>query len=212
MTKLYFLLILALSFSFKANAQVFAELEVQKKKIPAIVTEVPQPASVTEDAIRQKFTQMGYNAKESRGVYTYKGIRIPEISDETFDVILKVERKSRREKDESNVYFAISRGYENYIKSTDDAGFIAKVKTYCLNFLPWAEAQALEVEIKAQEDKVKSTENKLKDYNEESESLIKKKKKLEEDIETNKNNIEKQKTEVESQKKILDILRAKRKS
>ncbi len=211
MKKLYSLFLLAMIGTFSANAQIFGEFEWQKKKIPAIVTEVPHSASITEDAIRQKLSQLGYNAKESKGVYVYKGIRIPEISNETFDVLLNVERKSRKEKDESNVYFAISRGYENYIKSTDDAGFIAKVKTYCLNFLPWAEAQALEVEIKDQEDKVKSMEKKLKDYDDESESLIKKKKKLEDDIETNKNNIEKQKTEVENQKKVLDILRAKRK-
>jgi hypothetical protein len=194
-----------------ANAQAYGELEWQKKKIPAMITEVPYPASVTEDAIRQKFSQMGYSAKESKSVYTYKGIRIPEISDETFDVLLKVERKSRKEKDESNVYFIISRGYENYVKGTDDPVFISKVKQYCLGFIPLAEAQALEVEIKDQEDKVKSTEKKLKDYEDESGSLDKRIKKLQNDIEENKKNIEKQKGEVENQKKALDVLRARRK-
>ena len=204
-------MLLALTGILNANAQTFGELEWQKKKISAIITEVPHSASVTGDAIRQKLTQLGYNAKDSKGVYVYKGIRILEISNETFDVLLKVERKSRKEKDESNVYFAISRGYENYINSNDDADLIVKIKKYCLNFLPWAEAQALEVEIKDQEDKVKSVEKKLKDYNDESESMVKRKKKLEDDMEENRNNIEKQKTEVENQKKALDILRAKRK-
>lgn len=194
-----------------ANAQAYGELEWQKKKIPAMITEVPYPASVTEDAIRQKFSQMGYSAKESKGVYTYKAIRIPEISDETFDALLRVERKSRKEKDESNVYFILSRGYENYVKGTDDAAFIAKIRQYCLNFIPLAEAQSLEVEIKDQEDKVKTTEKKLKDYEDESGSLEKRMKKLQDDIEENKKNIEKQKGEVENQKKALDVLRARRK-
>jgi uncharacterized membrane-anchored protein len=167
--------------------------------------------SITEDAIRQKFSQMGYSAKESKGVYTYKAIRISEISDETFDVWLKVERKSRREKDESTVYFILSRGYENYVKGTDDAALIAKIRQYCLSFLPLAEAQSLEVEIKDQEDKVKSTEKKLKDYEDESSSLEKRLKKLQDDIEENKKNIEKQKLEVENQKKALDVMRARRK-
>lgn len=193
-------------------AQSFGELEWQKKKIPAVVTEIPQVAGVTEDAIRQKLTQLGYNAKETKGVYVYKGIRIPEISNETFDVLLRVERKGRREKDASVVYFAVSRGYENYVKESDDAELTGKIKQYCNNFSVWAEAAALEVAIKEQENQVKSAEKKLVDYNDESENLQKRKKKLEEDIEENKKNIEKQKTELENQKKALDILRAKRKS
>jgi hypothetical protein len=205
----FFLCLLVCSFSY---AQNFGELEWQKKKIPAVVTEIPHTPSVTEDAIKAKLTQLGYNGKETKGVYVYKAIRIPEISNETFDVLLRVERKSRKAKDESTVYFAVSRGYENYIKQGDDAEIVANIKKYCLNFLPWAEAQALEVEIKDQEDKVKSVEGKLKDYNEESESLQKKMKKLEQDIEDNKKNIEKQKTEVEAQKKALEVLRAKRKA
>ncbi|NCU05523.1 MAG: hypothetical protein GXC73_16245, partial [Chitinophagaceae bacterium] len=154
----------------------------------------------------------GYSAKESKGVYTYKAVRIPEIMEETFDVLLKVERKSRKEKDESIVYFVVARGGENYVKATDDAVLIAKIKQYCLGFIPLAEAQSLEVEIKGQEDKVKSTEKKLRDYEDESSSLEKRKKKLEEDIEENKKNIEKQKVEVDNQKKALDVLRAKRKN
>ncbi|QNA44098.1 hypothetical protein [Lacibacter sediminis] len=212
MKKQIYTLLACLLVTMYAGAQAYGELEWQKKKIPAMITEVPYSASITEDAIRQKFSQMGYSAKESKDVYTYKAVRIPEISDETFDILLKVERKSRKEKDESNVYFIVSRGYENYVKGTDDAVFIAKIKQYCLGFIPLAEAQALEVEIKSQEDKVKSNEKKLRDYEDESGSLEKRLKKLQDDIEENKKNIEKQKSEVENQKKALDVLRARRKS
>jgi hypothetical protein len=212
MKKQIYTLLASLLVTMYASAQTFGELEIQKKKIPAVITEIPYTASVTEDAIRQKFSQMGYSAKESKGVYTYKAVRLPEITEETFDLLLKVERKSRKEKDESNVYFVVSRGYENYVKPTDDAVLISKIKQYCLGFIPLAEAQSLEVEIKGQEDKVKSNEKKLRDYEDESGSLEKKKKKLEDDIEENKKNIEKQKGEVENQRKALDILRAKRKT
>nr|WP_294905376.1 hypothetical protein [uncultured Lacibacter sp.] len=212
MKKQIYTLLACLLITYFANAQSSGELEWQKKKIPATVLEVPYTASVTEDAIRQKFSQMGYSAKESKGVYTYKAVRIPEIMEETFDVLLKVERKSRKEKDESIVYFVVARGGENYVKATDDAVLISKIKQYCLGFIPLAEAQSLEVEIKGQEDKVKATEKKLKDYEDESSSLEKRKKKLEDDIEENKKNIEKQKVEVENQKKALDVLRAKRRN
>lgn len=212
MKKQLLVLIALFSVAVSVKAQNFGELEVQKKKIPALMTEIPYTASVTEDAIRQKFSQMGYSAKESKGVYTYKTVRIPEIMEEAFDLILKVERKSRKEKDESIVYFVVTRANENYVKATDDAVLIAKIKQYCLGFIALAEAQSLEVEIKGQEDKVKSTEKKLKDYEDESSSLEKRLKKLQDDIEENKKNIEKQKAEVENQKKALDVLRAKRKA
>jgi valyl-tRNA synthetase len=212
MKKQIYTLLTFLLVAMYAGAQSYGELEWQKKKIPAMILEVPYTASVTEDAIRQKFSQMGYSAKESKGVYTYKAVRIPEIQDETFDVLLKVDRKSRKEKDESNIYFVVARGAENFVKSTDDPVLIAKIKQYVLGFIPLAEAQALEVEIKDQEDKVKSNEKKLKDYEDESGSLERKKKKLEDDIEENKKNIEKQKGEVENQRKALDVLRAKRKT
>jgi hypothetical protein len=208
---LLFVVLVFISFNV-SMAQTFGEMEWQKKKIPAVVTEIPQKASVTEDAIRNKLTQLGYIGKESKGVIVYKGVRITEISNDTYDIALKVERKSRKEKDESVVYFAVSRGYENYIKADDDAVLVSKIKQYCLNFLPWAEAQALEEDIKDQEDKVKSTENKLKDFNDEADTLQKRKKKLEDDIEENKKNIEKQKNEVETQRKALDVLKNKRKN
>lgn len=212
MKKITILLTALFLFSLNSHAQSFGEMEWQKKKIPAVLTEVPQSASVTEDAIKQKLSQLGYNGKETKGVYVFKAIRIPEISDETFDVLLSIERKSRKEKDASIVYFAVSRGYENYVKADDDPVLVSKIKQYCLNFLPWAEAQALEVDIKNQEDKVKSSEKKLQDYQDDSESLQKKLKKLQDDIEENKKNIEKQKTEVENQRKALEILKGKRKS
>ena len=185
MKKQIYTLVACLLVTYFAAAQSSGELEWQKKKIPATVLDVPYTASVTEDAIRQKFSQMGYSAKESKGVYSYKAVRIPEIMEETFDVLLKVERKSRKEKDESVVYFVVARGGDNYVKATDDAVLIAKIKQYCLGFIPLAEAQSLEVEIKGQEDKVKATEKKLKDYEDESSSLEKRKKKLEDDIDEN---------------------------
>lgn len=212
MKKLIYPLLLCLLVTFSAAAQNFGELEWQKKKIPAVITEVPYTSSVTEDAIRQKLSQMGFSAKESKGVYTYKGVRISEISEETFDLMLKVDRKSRKEKDASLVYLVLSRGYENYIKADADPVLVQKLKQYCLNFNTWAQAQSLEVEIKDQEDKVKSTEKKLGDYQDESTSLEKRLKKLQDDIEENKKNIEKQKGEVENQKKALDVLKAKRKT
>jgi hypothetical protein len=191
--------------------QFFGELEWQKKNIPAVLTEVPQTASVTEDAIKIKFAQLGYSPRTEKGALLYKGIRLSEIGNETYDLVIKVDRKGRRDKEASIVYFALSLGNENYVGSNGDPTLTANMRTYCTRFLPWAEAQALEVEIQEQEEQLKSAEKKLENYKEESETLEKRRQKLEEDIKNNKENIEKQKREVDNQKKAVEVLKTRRK-
>ncbi len=206
------LLIAFIASLFSVKAQTFGELEWQKTKIPATIIEVPQSASVTETAIKQKLTQLGYSGKETKGVTIYKAIRITEISSEVFDLYLKVERKSRKDKDESVVYFAVSKSSQSFVTRDDDPLLIQKINDYTSQFAAWAEAEQLERDIKSQEDKVKSAEKKAGDLQDESENLQKRLKKLNDDIEQNKKDIEKQKNEVENQKKALDVLKAKRKS
>ena len=193
-------------------SQTFGELDWQKTKLPATIVEVPQSASVTEAAIKQKFTQYGFTGKESKGVTVYRGVRIPQISTELIDVYVKVERKGRKDKEECMVYFAIAKPDGMFIKpGVSDAAIVASVSNYSLNFGTWAEAEALERDIKNSEDGLKSAEKKGTDLQDEAESLVKRKKKLEDDIEENRKNIEKQKIEVENKRRALDLLRAKRK-
>lgn len=205
------LIVVCFIIGFSAVAQNLGEMEWQKVKIPAFIIEIPQSPSITEAAIKQKLTQLGYTGKETKGVTVYKGIRIAEISTEALDIYLKTDRKSRKDKDESIVYFAISKGLENYVKKDDDPILISRINSYISNFSSWAEAEALERDIQDQEEKLKSSEKKEADLKDESENLQKRLKKLNEDIEDNKKNIEKQKTDVENQRKALDILKAKRK-
>jgi hypothetical protein len=194
------------------SAQTWGEQEWQKKKIPALVIAVPQEAKYTEEAIRQKWAQMGYSGKSSKGAFVYKGMKFEELGPETVDVYLQVERKGRKDKDESVVYFTVSRGYENYIRSSDDQALLERIKKYCLQFPVWAEAYALEEAIKEQESSLKSAERKAVAYQDEADDLLKRKRKLEEEIEENKTNLEQQKKDVENQRKALDVLKAKRKS
>lgn len=203
-----FALILFMQQSF---SQTFGDLEWQKIKLPATIVEVPQSVSVTEAAIKQKFTQLGFTGKESKGVTVYKGVRMPQISTDMVDVYLKVERKGKKDREECLVYFAVAKANGTFVKpGVSDAAIVASVNNYTSNFSPWAEAEALERDIKYSEDGLKSAEKKNTDLQDESESLQKKKKKLEDDIEENRKNFEKQKIEVENKRRALDILRAKR--
>src|SRR5664279_402070 len=73
----------------------------QKKDEKAIIIEFPYPASVVEDAIVDKLEKMGFKKKESKGFLVYKNIILSDISAEPADYLINVDKKSRKDKDQS---------------------------------------------------------------------------------------------------------------
>jgi hypothetical protein len=186
-------------------------IEYQKKDQKAMVIEFPYAPSVVEDAIVDKMEKMGYKKKESKGFLVYKSATISDISSEAADYMIKVERKSRKERDESVVYLVMSRGDEN-IMTRSDALINSNMKTFLNGMTPGIEALNLEREIQAQEAVVKKAEKKLKDMKDDQESMEKKIKKLQDDLKDNAKDQEKQQKEIDDQKKILEAMIGKRKA
>jgi hypothetical protein len=183
-------------------------VEFQKTKQPTAVIELPYPPGVVEDAIKDKMKRMGYTGKENKGFITFRGVK--DSSGKEMDYVIKVERKSRKEKDESVVYLF---GQGAAIDMTK-AGFGSDMdflKEKLNTMQPDIEAYNLEVQIVDQEEMVKKAEKKFENLQDDQVSLEKKLKKLQEDIEDNKKDQENQKKEIENQKKALENLRAKRK-
>ena len=168
-------------------------VDYQKTKQATAILELPYPPGV-EDAIKDKMKRMGYTGKESKGFITFKGVR--DSSGKEMDYVVRVERKSRKEKDESVVYLFGQGANIDMAKIGEgsDMGFL-KVKLNSMQ--PDIEAYNLEVQITDQEETVKKAEKKFDN--------------LQDDISDNKKDQEKQKTEIENQKKVLDTLKSKRK-
>jgi hypothetical protein len=186
-------------------------IEYQKKDQKAMVIEFPYSPSVVEDAIVMKMEKMGYKKKESKGFLVYKNAVISEISSESADYMIKVERKSRKEKDESVVYIVMNRADENLI-ARSDALINSNVKTFLNGMAPEVEAYNLEVEIKKQQDVVTKAEKKLKNLVDDKETMEKKIKKLQDDLKDNAKDQEAQAKEIEAQKLALDAMMGKRKA
>jgi hypothetical protein len=193
-----------------AKGQTFGELTWQKKKIPALITEVPQSAATTLSAISNKLAQKGYKPVSQRGALQYRGVQLPEIGLENYDLVIKVDKKGSKRNESSVVHFAISRGNDNYITTTDDPALVERIRSFGAYFPIWASEQSLEEDILKQENTLKAAEKRLSDLEKESAALEKRKAKLEEEIQVNKRNIERQRIEVDNQRKALDTLRAKR--
>jgi hypothetical protein len=204
--------LLAVIFAMTVSAQSYeGSVEYLKKDQKAMIIEFPYSPSVVEDAIVEKMEKMGYKKKESKGFLVYKGVVINAISSEPADYMIKVERKSRKEKDESVVYLLMNKGDEN-IMARNDALVNSNAKTFLNNMSPEMEAFNLERQIQDQQAVVTKGEKKLKALKDDQESLEKKVKRLQDDIKDNAKDQEKQQKEIDDQKKILEAMVGKRKA
>jgi hypothetical protein len=212
------LLCLFLCFSsFSVFSQAYeSTVTYDKKKQPAVAIDYSYPSEAVENAFVQKMEKMGNKAKEEKGLFNkdkgfivFKNASVPEISDKRLNYMVKVERKSKKEKDESNLSLIIND--ENGASvSESDAEAIDRAKAFLNELLPEIEAANLDLQIKAQEEAVAKAEKKLKDLKDSQENMEKKIKDLESDLKKNANEQEKQQAEIEKQKEILGILKGKK--
>ncbi len=200
------------------SAQAYeGSVEYDKKKQTAIIIEYAYSPDATEGAFVQKLEKMGYRAKEAKGLFTndkgfrnYKAAVVSDISNTSMDYVVKVERKSRKEKDESVLYLVLLKDGNNALSAGDD-DLKDKVKSFLNNLVPEVEAFNLELQIKDQEAVVNKAEKKLKNLRDDQESMEKKIKNLQDDLRTNGKDQDNTQKDIENQRVALEALRGKRK-
>src|SRR5688500_6684559 len=194
------------------------KIEYSKENQPCLVMEYNFPPEAVENGFINKMDKLGYKGKEEKGMFNkdkgfrvYKDARIGEISNTKMDYIINVERKSKKEEDETVLYFLINRNGDNALAklNTEELG---KAKSFLYNLLPDIEAANLELKISVQEEILSKAEKKMKTLQDDKEDMEKKIQKLQDDLKENEKEQEKQKEEVENQKKTLENLRDKRKN
>ncbi len=205
-----FTLLLVVGFVIAASGQAYeGTIQYDKKKQRAVMIEFGYSQEAVENAFVEKMAKMGYKPKEEKGILNkdkgfivFKNAYITEITSERIDYIIKAERKSRKEKDETILYVIMSSGDMNIMDaaSPDDIG---RAKSYLNNMLPDVEAANLELEIKAQEEAIAKAEKKLRDLRDDQSSLEKK-------LADNKTDQENTQKDIENQKQSLGTLIGKR--
>jgi hypothetical protein len=212
MKKIFTLFIAALAIQFvSAQTAYEGKVEYSKKDQETFAIDFPYSPKVVEDALLEKMASMGFNAKESKGFRNFKNTILSKISAESMDYIFRVERKSRKEKDESIVYMLIYKADANIVPVMD-AAVKDQAKSFLNDMVPYITAYNLEVQIKDQDDVIAKAIKKQANLEDDLSDLEKKKKRLEESIEENKKEQEKQKSEIEKQRQVLDAMKKKRKS
>ena len=215
----YLLIVLVSFFAQQLIAQAYeGSIEFSKKKQDAYIIDFSYLPEAVENALIKKMESLGYKSKEEKGLFNkdkgfrvYKAAYITEISSNSMDYIFKVERKSRKEKDEAQLFMVVMKGSENVIK-TFDSYDVGNAKRFLNNLLPEVEAANLELQIKDQEDAVAKSEKKQKNLEDDLNNMEKRLKKLQDDIEQNKKDQERQRQDIINQKNALDNLKGKRRS
>lgn len=212
MKKTLLLILTTVFFSQFLLAQVGeGEIEFSGLKRTVKKMEINQEPEIVEQAIKNRMAKSGYKPKETKGWLVFKDISDQQISEERCDLHVKVDRKSRKEKDVSVVHFFISKPNEHATPAALAGGMLV-ADGFHGQISNHAEVHKLEMDIIAQEELTKKAEKKHDDLVKDQASLEKKIKGLQDDLETNKQKQTEQVREVENQRKALEQLKAKRKA
>lgn len=207
-----FFLCLLISVSFvNAQSPMKTTAEYNGQKYPCYIIEYNLPPDEAENVIKEKMRAQGYNAGKSKAYLVYRNVKVKDLDNENAqDVLFKVERKSRKEKDKSIMTMITAKAGlipEDKIKG---AKMVAEIEpspnsvSFINSFQSGIDQQAYQLAVSAQEDEVVKAEKKLKNLQDDQIKLEKKIKDYQSDLEVNKKDQEKQVDEIANQKSILE--------
>jgi len=211
MKKLYLLVVIVFCSSYCFSQSRLTTAEFQKVMEPATEIEVPFAEKTVMKTIVDMMEKKGYKGKDTRGYYTFKGVVLPELGTNSYDLYFKTERKSRKEKDNTILTLLVSGGYEKFIGDSAGSALMANVKMFLNKQIDASAAYDLEMQITEQDEITQNAQKKYTSLTEDGVNLQKKKEKLEKEIQENIKKQADQKTEAEKQAQIFNMLRGKRK-
>src|SRR6476469_7324904 len=212
MKKLLNILLLTVLVAATAHSQshyVFIDFKDAQK--PGIQNEFNYPEKTVNDAIIDRLNKLGYKGKDVKGYTVYRGVVLPELGNQPYDLYFKVDRKSRKDKDVSVVNMLISRGNKNFISDSSDSRTINNAKNYLDNLKNSIAAYDLQQQINAQQEALTKAEKKYKSLQDDADDLQKRKKKLEQQIEDNAKAQKDQQAEIERQRQLFESIKSRQK-
>ena len=198
-----------------AQAPMRTTVEYNGQKYPCYITEYNLPPEQTKDVIVNKLKSEGYNADKSKGFLVYRNTRLKDLNtEEPQDVLFKIERKSRKEKDKSIVTMIATKAGsipEDKVKGSKSVADIELSENsipFINSFQSDINMSAYNLAVSNQEDEVANAEKKLKNLQDDQAKLEKKIKNLQDDLAKNKTDQQNQTEEIAKQKTILEQKKA----
>jgi hypothetical protein len=213
-TPLFSLMAASLLFSATVFSQTAVEGKVEHTKgnKAAALIELPYPEDEVADMLSDVMAARGVKGDKAKGFVVYRNVRLNDNDADLNDLHFKIERKSRKEKDITNVYLIIGKPSENIgLRSAVDYHKIEEAKSFLNGMVPKMEAHHLEVQIKEQEEVLTKAEKKYQSLVEDSISYVEKIRALEQKMSTNRTDRASQDVEVKKQRQTLEAMRSRRK-
>jgi len=179
------------------------QINYQKNRQAATVMELPYPPDVVETSIKDYMAGKGYKGSGSRGYTVFRNVRLDDGSAQLNDVHVRVDRKSRKEKNSSVVTLLTAGPNEDPATRTGaDTLAMSRTASFLEKMAPFIESGDLEDRIKTQGGYTKKSQNKLADLRDDQVSLEKKIREGIRDLEENK------KDQVKETKDMQDAVRS----
>lgn len=171
-------LLTAANISYAQNAHE-SRVSFMKGDQNAIVANYDLPKNVVENALKERLEKAGLSKKSTeKGFMAYKGATWREVSPDKVDVYAKVEGKGNV----STITMLVSKGYDNFISSTNDPEKVQNVQAFLNSFVKDVNLYQLKLSIASQEEEVKKAEKDLKTTTDNGAKLTKDKEKIEKQI------------------------------
>ncbi|MBC7886883.1 MAG: hypothetical protein H7Z13_03280 [Ferruginibacter sp.] len=190
-------------------------IEFNGGKYNGYLIEFNASPDIVEEAIKERFKLQGIKPKETKSFMVYRNVVIPLIDPvKPMDAFIKVERKSRKEKEQTIVYFiSANPGEIPEDKLKSDAASksvgvtgIKKGDAFLTGLIPDVKQGVYNKDLADQQSQLKKEEKKLSGLLDDQADMEKKLKKLQSDLEFNKKAQERQSAEVEKMKTALNEL------
>lgn len=210
MKHLFFLFILCIG-CFGTMAQPVATmLDFKQGKREAIMMDLPYSSSVIEQALIDTMRKQGYIGKTSGDYLIFKAVQFDAIAAVPLDWYIKIDRKSRKEKDLSTVTMLIGKDINEYVSSGSDPAIFTNAMAYMNGWRKTVSSYDLQLQINDQAEIIRDQERKIKNLSEEADDLAKRKKELEEEIILNQKNRDALLLEKEAQISVLEKLKSRK--
>lgn len=176
---------------------------INKVSRPCVVAVYDMSSDLVSEALSDKLkkSKISKGSRAKGGFRVYKGVSIPEISDDKIDLYTKVSGK----KDNSTLYLAVSRGYDNFVSPETDPEMMKKINAYVKSMMNNVNIAKLKADISEQAKVVKATDKAKESTEKAGSRLVSELKSLENKIEDNKKAQEENKKELaEATKKLAE--------
>lgn len=210
MKKITLLLVFCVASLYSFSQSRSTQVEYQKMNQPGVEIELPFPVKTIENAIEEKFSRSGYKSNKSKGFIIFRSVRLSVLGPDGYDLFFRVDKKSRRDKDNSIVSMLVSTGNDVFNDDNANHELFNNSLKYLDSLRTIVAAYDLDQQILSQEAEVKSAEKKYQKLQDDGKDLESKKRKIETDISENQKQQGNQTQELDKQRQILNALRARK--